>query len=103
MSQPESGGAADEGESPSYALARHYQDRGPESVFLLAALAGIHVTYLSGIERGVRNPSLRNICRIAKTSSRLKGRKPESLTGYCLCLWVQVRVLLIVSISSSGK
>ena len=27
--------------------------------------AGIHVTYLSGIERGVRNPSLRNIRAIA--------------------------------------
>lgn len=27
--------------------------------------AGIHVTYLSGIERGQRNPSLENIRRIA--------------------------------------
>ena len=27
--------------------------------------AGIHVTYLSGIERGVRNPALRNIGAIA--------------------------------------
>ena len=27
--------------------------------------AGIHVTYLSGIERGKRNPSLRNLQRIA--------------------------------------
>lgn len=27
--------------------------------------AGVHVTYLSGIERGVRNPSLRNIRAIA--------------------------------------
>ena len=31
----------------------------------VAHLAGIHVTYLSGIERGNRNPSLRNIRRIA--------------------------------------
>ena len=31
----------------------------------LAYRAGIHVTYLSGIERGVRNPSLRNIRAIA--------------------------------------
>ena len=31
----------------------------------VAHLAGIHVTYLSGIERGLRNPSLRNIRRIA--------------------------------------
>jgi len=28
--------------------------------------AGIHVTYLSGIERGLRNPSVRNLRRLAK-------------------------------------
>ena len=32
----------------------------------VAHLAGIHVTYLSGIERGRRNPSLRNIHRLAQ-------------------------------------
>ena len=31
----------------------------------VAHTAGIHVTYLSGIERGTRNPSLKNIHRIA--------------------------------------
>ena len=31
----------------------------------VAHRAGIHVTYLSGIERGMRNPGLRNIHRIA--------------------------------------
>ncbi len=31
----------------------------------VAHQAGIHVTYLSGIERGRRNPSLRNLRRIA--------------------------------------
>ncbi len=31
----------------------------------LAHRAGIHVTYLSGIERGVRNPSLKSICALA--------------------------------------
>ena len=31
----------------------------------LAFRAGVHVTYLSGIERGVRNPSLKNIRAIA--------------------------------------
>ena len=31
----------------------------------VAHRASIHVTYLSGIERGKRNPSLRNIRRIA--------------------------------------
>ena len=35
----------------------------PEDV---ADRAGVHVTYLSGIERGVRNPSLRNIRALAK-------------------------------------
>ena len=32
----------------------------------VAHRAGVHVTYLSGIERGVRNPSLRNIRAIAQ-------------------------------------
>jgi len=31
----------------------------------LAEAAGIHRTYLGGIELGLRNPSLRNIARIA--------------------------------------
>ena len=31
----------------------------------VAHRAGLHVTYLSGIERGNRNPSLRNIRKIA--------------------------------------
>ena len=31
----------------------------------VAHRAGTHVTYLSGIERGVRNPSLKNIRRVA--------------------------------------
>ena len=32
----------------------------------VAHRAGIHVTYISGIERGLRNPSLKNIRAIAK-------------------------------------
>ena len=32
----------------------------------LAEEAGIHRTYLGGIELGLRNPSLRNIARIAR-------------------------------------
>ena len=32
----------------------------------VAHRAGIHVTYLSGVERGVRNPSLKNIRAIAE-------------------------------------
>ena len=32
----------------------------------MAHRAGVHVTYLSGIERGVRNPSLKNIHALAQ-------------------------------------
>ena len=32
----------------------------------VAYRAGVHVTYISGIERGLRNPSLKNIRAIAK-------------------------------------
>ena len=32
----------------------------------VAHRAGVHVTYLSGIERGIRNPSLKNIRALAK-------------------------------------
>ena len=32
----------------------------------MAHRAGIHVTYLSGIERGLRNPSLKNIRAMAR-------------------------------------
>ena len=32
----------------------------------LADLAGIHRTYIAGIERGFRNPSLKNIIRLSK-------------------------------------
>jgi transcriptional regulator with XRE-family HTH domain len=31
----------------------------------LADKSGIHVTYLSGVERGLRNPSIRNVRRLA--------------------------------------
>lgn len=31
----------------------------------VAHRAGVHVTYLSGIERGKRNPSLKNIHKVA--------------------------------------
>ncbi|MDD9994882.1 MAG: helix-turn-helix transcriptional regulator [Chloroflexota bacterium] len=32
----------------------------------VAYRAGVHVTYLSGIERGIRNPSLKNIRALAE-------------------------------------
>lgn len=33
----------------------------------LAGLAGLDRTYIGGIERGLRNPSLKNISKIAKS------------------------------------
>ena len=39
----------------------------------VAHRAGIHVTYLSGVERGVRNPSLKNIRSIADALGVLVG------------------------------
>ena len=39
----------------------------------VAHRAGIHVTYLSGVERGVRNPSLKNIRSIAYALGVLAG------------------------------
>ncbi len=48
----------------------------------VAHRAGIHVTYLSGIERGQRNPSLKNIRAIAKAmnvnTADLFSFEPES-------------------------
>ena len=45
---------------------RELRDKAGYSQEDLADLAGIHRTYLGGIERGERNPSLKNIQRIAK-------------------------------------
>ncbi|MFC7337334.1 helix-turn-helix domain-containing protein [Haloferula chungangensis] len=44
----------------------------------LAEFAGLDPTYISGIERGVRNPGIRNVAKIAKalgvkTSDICKG------------------------------
>jgi len=41
---------------------RHERELSQEEV---AHRAGLHVTYLSGIERGKRNPSLKNLRKIA--------------------------------------
>ena len=50
------------------AFGRHVRQnllRRDETQEEVAHRAGIHVTYLSGIERGVRNPSLTSICALA--------------------------------------
>ena len=44
---------------------RRIRLRRDETQEEVAHRAGIHVTYLSGIERGVRNPSLTSICALA--------------------------------------
>ncbi len=44
----------------------------------LADLAGLHWTYISGVERGIRNISLKNIVKISKA---LKV-KPKELLDY---------------------
>ena len=44
---------------------RELRNKAGYSQEALADLAGIHRTYLGGIERGERNPSLKNIQRIA--------------------------------------
>lgn len=41
----------------------------------LAAMAGLHRTYIGGVERGERNPGLKNIFRIA----RALGCQPSEL------------------------
>jgi transcriptional regulator with XRE-family HTH domain len=44
----------------------------------LAELSGLHRTYISGVERGERNPSLTSISRIAKA---LKVSLSELMEG----------------------
>ena len=45
---------------------RRLRDRRGLTQEELATRSRIHVSYLSGIERGTRNPSLRSIRRLAK-------------------------------------
>ena len=44
---------------------RRLRDQRGYTQETLAHRAGIHPTYLSGIERGIRNPSLRNMRSLA--------------------------------------
>jgi transcriptional regulator with XRE-family HTH domain len=45
---------------------REFRERGALSQEQLAERAGLHWTYISGIERGRRNPGLNILARIAK-------------------------------------
>jgi transcriptional regulator with XRE-family HTH domain len=47
----------------------------------LAEKAGLHPTYVSGIERGVRNPSLLIIARLAKGLSVSTGKLMEDVVA----------------------
>lgn len=46
---------------------REAREKAGLSQDALAALAGLHRTYVGGIERGERNPSLENIVRLAQS------------------------------------
>jgi transcriptional regulator with XRE-family HTH domain len=46
-------------------VAKHRQDKGLTQE-ALAAKADLDRTYLSDIERGVRNPGIKNVIRVAK-------------------------------------
>jgi transcriptional regulator with XRE-family HTH domain len=48
------------------ARVRQLRDQRGISQEALAAEADIHRTYLGGIERGLRNPALKNIARLAR-------------------------------------
>lgn len=45
---------------------REYRNEAELSQEKLGFMTGLDRTYISGIERGVRNPSLRNIEKLAK-------------------------------------
>jgi transcriptional regulator with XRE-family HTH domain len=52
----------------------------------LAEFASLDPTYISGIERGLRNPGIKNVAKIAKalgiTSSRFRTRADNSNVGW---------------------
>ena len=45
---------------------RHYRTQAGLSQERLGEITGLDRTYISGIERGVRNPSLKNIDKLAR-------------------------------------
>jgi len=57
---------------------RRYRETCGFSQEELAARAGLHRTYVGGIERGERNPSYANILRLAEAL----GVRASDLVGY---------------------
>ncbi|NBV23658.1 MAG: XRE family transcriptional regulator [Proteobacteria bacterium] len=45
---------------------RRWREAQPFTQEKLAERAGLDPTYISGIERGLRNPGIRNVARLAK-------------------------------------
>lgn len=45
---------------------KHYRESLGLSQEILAEKTGLHRTYISGIERGIRNPSLKNVAKISQ-------------------------------------
>ncbi|MEZ5938632.1 MAG: helix-turn-helix transcriptional regulator [Hyphomonadaceae bacterium] len=45
---------------------KHYREQAELSQEALADVAGLHRTYISGVERGVRNPTITVVEKIAK-------------------------------------
>ena len=45
---------------------RQYREKKKITQEKLAEFSGLDPTYISGIERGLRNPGIRNVARIAK-------------------------------------
>ena len=57
---------------------RRQREAAPLTQEKLAEKAGLDPTYISGIERGLRNPGIKNVARLAKalglsTAELLKG------------------------------
>lgn len=65
-------------------MVRFYRGRTGQSQEELADRAGIHRTYIGGIERGERNPTLAMIHRLARAlnvpPSRLLEPPPKSIS-----------------------
>lgn len=65
------------------------------SIVWLAQNSGLHRNYISEIERGERNPTIKVICDLAV----LFGTRPESL----LKIWVRKRTRPVAMVENANK